>query len=212
MAILINDTTPRAQYTATSGQTVFSVPFEFFENADLKVYKNSTLLTLTTHYTVTGAGVTGGGSITLVTGATAGDVLTITRDIAVKRVTDFPTSGPFNVDALNTDLDRLTAMMQERENGLTRVVQLSETDTAASLQLPATATRANKVLGFDGSGTAIVMQEIGNFKGNWAASTAYVLRDILKIQATAIFIFALLLTHRAVLNQSQAMPTLLSGR
>ena len=61
MAILINDTTPRAQYTATSGQTVFSVPFEFFENADLKVYKNSTLLTLTTHYTVTGAGVTGGG-------------------------------------------------------------------------------------------------------------------------------------------------------
>jgi len=180
MAILINDTTPRSQYTATSGQTVFSVPFEFFENADLKVYKNSTLLTLTTHYTVTGAGVTGGGSVTLVAGATAGDILTITRDIAVKRVTDFPTSGPFNVDALNTDLDRLTAMMQERENGLTRVVQLSETDTAATLQLPVAATRASKVLGFDSTGNAIVMQEIGNYKGNWAATTAYVLRDIIK--------------------------------
>jgi len=180
MAILINDTTPRAQYTATSGQTVFSVPFEFFENADLKVYKNSTLLTLTTHYTVTGAGVTGGGSVTLVTGATAGDILTITRDIAVKRVTDFPTSGPFNVDALNTDLDRLTAMMQERENGLTRVVQLSETDTAASLQLPTTATRANKVLGFDSTGNAISMQEIGTYRGNWAASTAYLVRDLIK--------------------------------
>jgi hypothetical protein len=180
MAILINDTTPRVQYTATSGQTVFTVSFEFFENADLKVYKNSTLLTLTTHYTVTGAGVTGGGSITLVTGATAGDVLTITRDIAVKRVTDFPTSGPFNVEALNTDLDRLTAMMQERENGLTRVVQLSETDTAATLQLPVAATRASKVLGFDSTGNAIIMQEIGNYKGNWAATTAYVLRDIIK--------------------------------
>jgi len=180
MAILINDTTPRVQYTATSGQTVFTVSFEFFENADLKVYKNSTLLTLTTHYTVTGAGVTGGGSITLVTGATAGDVLTITRDIAVKRVTDFPTSGPFNVDALNTDLDRLTAMMQERENGLTRVIQLSETDAAVNLQLPIAASRASKVLGFDTTGNAIAMQELGNYRGNWAATTAYVLRDIVK--------------------------------
>lgn len=180
MAILINDTTPRAQYTATSGQTVFSVPFEFFENADLKVYKNSTLLTLTTHYTVTGAGITGGGSVTLVTGATAGDVLTITRNIAVKRVTDFPTSGPFNVDALNTDLDRLTAMMQEREDGLSRVVQLSETDTAATLQLPTTTERVNKVLGFDASGNTIAMQEIGTYRGNWAATTAYLVRDLIK--------------------------------
>jgi len=180
MAILINDTTPRAQYTATSGQTVFSVPFEFFENADLKVYKNSTLLTLTTHYTVTGAGVTGGGSVTLVTGATAGDILTITRNIAVKRVTDFPTSGPFNVDALNTDLDRLTAMMQEREDGLSRVVQLSETDTAATLQLPTTTERVNKVLGFDASGNTIAMQEIGTYRGNWAATTAYLVRDLIK--------------------------------
>ncbi len=180
MAILINDTTPRAQYTATSGQTVFSVPFEFFENADLKVYKNSTLLTLTTHYTVTGAGVTGGGSITVVTGATAGDILTITRNIAVKRVTDFPTSGPFNVDALNTDLDRLTAMMQEREDGLSRVVQLSETDTAATLQLPTTTERVNKVLGFDASGNTIAMQEIGTYRGNWAATTAYLIRDLIK--------------------------------
>jgi hypothetical protein len=180
MAILINDTTPRVQYTATSGQTVFTVSFEFFENADLKVYKNSTLLTLTTHYTVTGAGVTGGGSITLVTGATAGDILTITRNLAVKRVTDFPTSGPFNVDALNTDLDRLTAMMQEREDGLARVVTLSETDTAASLQLPTTTTRASKVLGFDSTGNTIAMQEIGTYRGNWAATTAYVLRDIVK--------------------------------
>jgi len=180
MAILINDTTPRVQYTATSGQTVFTVSFEFFENADLKVYKNSTLLTLTTHYTVTGAGVTGGGSITLVPGATAGDILTITRNLAVKRVTDFPTSGPFNVDALNTDLDRLTAMMQEREDGLARVVTLSETDTAVNLQLPVAASRTSKVLGFDSTGNAIVMQEIGTYRGNWAATTAYILRDIVK--------------------------------
>jgi hypothetical protein len=180
MAILINDTAPRAQYTATSGQTVFTVSFEFFANSDLKVYRNSTLLTLTTNYTVTGAGVTGGGSVTLVSGATAGDIVTIVRDVPVARTSDFPTSGPFNIEALNTDLDRLTAMIQEREQGLTRVIQLSETDTSTSLQLPIAANRASKVLGFDTTGNTIAMQEIGTYRGNWATSTAFVLRDLVK--------------------------------
>lgn len=31
MAITISDTEPRVQYTATSGQTSFSVPFEFLQ-------------------------------------------------------------------------------------------------------------------------------------------------------------------------------------
>ena len=185
MAILINDTAPRNQYTATSGQTVFTVSFEFFENADLKVYKNAVLQTITTHYTVTGAGVTGGGSITLTSGATTGDIITIVRDIPVKRVTDFPTSGPFNISALNTELDKIVAMVQEREDDITRVVQLSETDTSTTLTLPIVADRASKVLGFDATGSTIAMQEIGNYRGNWAAGTAYVLRDIVKDTSNA---------------------------
>ena len=40
--------------------------------------------------------------------------------------------------------------------------------------------RANKVLAFDSSGELSVTQELGTVKGNWAASTAYVVRDIIK--------------------------------
>ena len=40
--------------------------------------------------------------------------------------------------------------------------------------------RANKVIGFDSTGQPIATTEIGNFKGDWAASTAYVTRDIIK--------------------------------
>ena len=152
MAILINDTAPRSQYTATSGQTVFSVPFEFFANSDLKVYKNSTLLTLTTDYTVTGAGVTGGGSLTLVTGATAGDIVTIVRDVPVARTSDFPTSGPFNIEALNTDLDRLTAMVQQQETLDTRSLRLDQFDTPNTLNvLPTKTSRVGRVLQFNSS-------------------------------------------------------------
>ena len=150
MPILINDTAPRAQYTATSGQTVFSVPFEFFANSDLKVYRNSTLLTLTTNYTVTGAGVTGGGTLTLVTGATAGDIITIVRDVPVARTSDFPTSGPFNIEALNTDLDRLTAMVQQQEVLDGRSLRLDQFDTPNTLDvLPVKASRVGRVLAFN---------------------------------------------------------------
>ena len=185
MAILINDTSPRTQYTATASQTVFTIPFEFFSNADLVVYQNTTLKTLTTHYTATGAGVTGGGTLTLVTGATAGDIITIIRDIPVKRVTDFPTSGPFNVDALNSDLDRLTAMVREREDQVSRVISLAQTDAAVNLYLPIAAERASKVMAFDSTGNVITSQELGTYRGNWASGTAYVLRDIIKDTSNA---------------------------
>ena len=41
MAITISDTEPRVQYTASSGQTAFSVPFEFFTTSDIKVYNGT---------------------------------------------------------------------------------------------------------------------------------------------------------------------------
>jgi hypothetical protein len=44
--------------------------------------------------------------------------------------------------------------------------------------------RANKILAFDSSGEISVTQELGTFKGNWAASTAYVVRDIVKDTST----------------------------
>ena len=84
MAILVNDTTPRNQYTATSGQTVFAYSFEIFDVTDVKVYNGSTLLTYAsgpsggTQYSVSNAGVTGGGNITLGSGgASNGDTITI---------------------------------------------------------------------------------------------------------------------------------------
>lgn len=181
MPILINDNSARVQYTATSSQTVFTVPFEFFANADLKVYQNATLKTITTHYTVTGAGVTGGGTVTFVTGATLNDVITIVRDVAVARVTDFPTSGPFVIEDLNTDLDRLTAMIQQQETKLARTIRLDDFDTPNTFAvLPVKASRVGKILAFDTNGDPVVGEDIGNWRGNWAASVVFTVRDLVK--------------------------------
>ncbi len=44
--------------------------------------------------------------------------------------------------------------------------------------------RANKILAFDSSGEISVTQELGSFKGNWATSTSYQQRDIVKDTST----------------------------
>ena len=161
MPILINDNTARVQYTATAGQTVFIVPYEFFEVGDLKVYNGDTLLAYNvspssaSQYSVTGAGVTGGGSITLgAPGAALSNVITIVRDIPIKRLTDFPNAGPFNIQALNAELDKLTAVQQNLETDLdNRVLRLGDSDTPNTLSvIPNKAARQNKLLGFDVQG------------------------------------------------------------
>jgi len=164
MAILINDNTARVQYTATSGQTAFVVPFEFFGNSDLKVYRNSALQTITTQYTVTGAGVTGGGTVTFTSGVTLNDIITIVREIPVKRVTDFPLSGPFNIDALNLQLDQLTAMTQELNTAVSgRVITLTDADQPNVLNpVPVLSQRRNGVFYWDADGqpTIIAAQQL----------------------------------------------------
>lgn len=181
--LTVNDVTPRVQYTATASQTVFAYGFAIFADADLKVYQNTTLLTLTTHYSVSGAGTTAGGNVTLGTGATAGDIITIYRDLAVSRASDYQTGGDLLAETLNDDLDKLVMMVQQQERDIAnRSIRFGQWVTGLPLdEITDNATdRANKVIGFDSTGQPIATTEIGNFKGDWAASTAYVTRDIIK--------------------------------
>ena len=181
--LTVNDVTPRVQYTATASQTVFAYGFAIFADADLKVYQNTTLLTLTTHYSVSGAGTTAGGNVTLGTGATAGDIITIYRDLAVSRASDYQTGGDLLAETLNDDLDKLVMMVQQQERDIAnRSIRFGQWGTGLPLdEITDNATdRANKVIGFDSTGQPIATTEIGNFKGDWAASTAYVTRDIIK--------------------------------
>ena len=191
MALQISDTSPRIQYTATAGQTTFSVPFEFFDDEDLLVINTNaggvdTTLTLNsspssvTQYSVTGAGVNGGGSITLGSGATLNDKYTILRNLPTERVTDFPTTGTFPINSLNTELDKFVALLQQLEVDINLVPKAaSTTSTAYGLTFPELV--ANKILSVNSAGTGLIFsQEIGNFRGDWAASTAYVQRDLVK--------------------------------
>jgi len=181
--ISVGDLTPRNQYTATSGQTVFAYSFPIFVNTDLKVYNGSTLLTLTTHYTVSGAATDNGGNVTLGSGATAGDIITIYRDMPVARTSDYQTNGDLRAETLNDDLDKLAMMIQQVEYDLNnRVLRFGQFTTGIPLSefTESAADRANKVLSFSSTGDPTITQELGVWNGNWAASTSYVVRDLVK--------------------------------
>ena len=157
MTINIADNDPRVSYAVAEGvtQTSFTVTFEFFDDADLNVYVDGTLKTLTTDYTVSGGnGSTGSVSIS-VTGASGGSTVVITRDIAFERTTDFPASGAFQINALNTELDRLTAIAADLSDKADRSLQLTDYDSAVSLVLPDVNTRKGKTLAFNATTGAV---------------------------------------------------------
>jgi hypothetical protein len=52
----VASTINKVSYTAAGSQTVFAYTFKIYVDADLKVYVNGILKTLTTDYTVSGAG------------------------------------------------------------------------------------------------------------------------------------------------------------
>lgn len=156
--IPIGTTVTTASFTATAGQTVFSISFEFFDEDDLEVYQNGTLLTKTTHYTVspntTYTGGYDGGDITLVTGATLSDSIVISLNMAAQRSTDFPTSGPFNIDTLNTWIDKIMVMFKQFEEEFGRTSTLPVTYVGgASPTLPVPG--ADKYVKWNSGGTAL---------------------------------------------------------
>tara|TARA_B100000214_G_scaffold264039_1_gene195413 strand:- start:2073 stop:4523 length:2451 start_codon:yes stop_codon:yes gene_type:complete len=153
MTISVSNNTPRVSYTVSEGatQTSFTVNFEFFADADLRVFVDNTLKTITTHYTVSGGNGSTGTVTMSVTGASGGSTVVIVRAIALERTTDFPTSGAFNISSLNTELDRIIAIHADVDDTAERGLRLQESDDAVSTELPLKDTRKGTVLAFNAS-------------------------------------------------------------
>ena len=127
MAFPISDVTRRIVYSGSAGTGPYSFAFEVLEQTDIAVYKNTTLLTITTDYTVT-IGVDGTGSVTLVVAATGADQITIVGDRAVARSTDFVTGGDLFANSLNDEFDSLVIFTQQVKETADRGLKASITD------------------------------------------------------------------------------------
>jgi hypothetical protein len=188
----ITAVTRRVVYTGSAGVGPYAFSFPVLTQTDLAVYKNATKLTLTTDYTVSISGVNGTGSITLVSAATGSDRITIIGARTIERTTDFVTAGDLKASSLNEQLDSQIIMIQQLAEENKRTLKAPQYDPAAvedggtvNMVLPVAASRAGKTLAFDSSGNPVVGEDIGNWRGNWAAGTAYTVRDLVKDASNA---------------------------
>ena len=183
-------------HNGNASTTNFAYQFRILEDTDLLVIirTNSTgaetTKTLSTHYTVAGAGDASGGSITFTSGnvPASGETVVIRRNVPQTQAIDYIANDPFPAETHEEGLDRGTMVAQQVAEESDRSIKLSRTNTMTSTEFTTSATdRANKVLSFDASGEISVAQELGTFKGDSATTTtaAYAVRDIVKGTTTA---------------------------
>ena len=156
----ISSTTVKNSYSGNDSTTAFAYAFKIFADTDLQVIIRSstgteTVKTLTTHYTVSGAGDASGGNVTFTSGNTpaTGETVVIRRAVPQTQAIDYIANDPFPAETHEEGLDRATMTTQQMQEELDRSFKVSRTNTITTPEFTDDAsTRASKTLGFDSSG------------------------------------------------------------
>lgn len=159
----INSTTRKAgPYAGDNVTTAFPFAYKVFAASDLYVVRadavgTETVLVLTTHYTVAlnaDQNANPGGTVTLVTALATGATLTLSSSISNLQQTDLTNQGGFYPEVVTNALDKLTILIQQASDAVSRSLKTAiSTPAGVSSTLPAPV--AYKVLGWNGTGTAI---------------------------------------------------------
>ena len=155
----ISTTLDRISYAGNGSTTPFSFPYLFFADADLTVILVvdstgvETTQTITSHYTITGAGDQSGGTVTMATPPASGETLVILRDADITQGLDLVENDPFPSDLIEQQFDKLTIAAQKLDTWANRTAKLTDGDTSGfDATLPNTHT-ADTALVINAAGT-----------------------------------------------------------
>lgn len=154
----IATTGSQVDYTGTNTTNqVCPFPYLFFDNTDLVVTTLSTSnvltkLVLNTDYSVTGAGVSSGGNVTIFSAIPTSTKITIVRDVPETQLVSLTTGDRFPASIMERAFDKLTMLVQELSRGLNKALRFSDavTNQPTLTPLPASVlgTDATNQLGF----------------------------------------------------------------
>jgi len=159
----VSSTTVKNSYSGNDSTTEFAYTFKIFADTDLQVIIRSstgteTTKTLTTHYTVSGAGDASGGNVTFTSGNTpaTGETVVIRRGVPQTQAIDYIANDPFPAESHEEGLDRATMTIQQMQEELDRSFKVSRTNSITTPEFTEdAATRASKTLGFDSTGNVL---------------------------------------------------------
>lgn len=156
----IETTANRISYTGSGTTGPFSFPYYFLADGDLTVIKTTIAdgteetLTLTTDYTVSGAGEAAGGSVTLVATLSSSYKLTIIRDPDILQPADYPANDRFPAATHEEALDRATMILQRLKDLIDRSFRLSDGDVSG-ISLILSNLAAGELIAVNSAGTGI---------------------------------------------------------
>jgi hypothetical protein len=156
----ISTTTIKNSYSGNDSTDAFSYTFKITADSEMQVIIRSstgseTVKSLTTHYTVSGAGNASGGTVTFTAGniPATGETVILRRNTTQTQGMDLIENDPLPANTLETAIDKNLAIAQELQEQLDRSFKVSRTNTITTAEFTESATdRASKALGFDSSG------------------------------------------------------------
>lgn len=190
----VSTTEARETYNGDGVSVNFATPY-FLANADLKVYVDGVLKTITTDYSVSGAGVTSGGTVTMLSAPVSGTGnVVIIREPDQLQSSQLPSNDPFPSKTVETMIDKLTMLVQRLFDKTARTLSLSDSDSSSvSLTLPAASAlkffrwnaSANAIENVDISTLSAVALPIPVAQGGTGATTAAAARASLGVLSSS---------------------------
>lgn len=114
-------------YLGDGVTTLLPVPYYFLEQTHLLVTRvnpdtSTTTLVLGSDYSVSGAGVQAGGSVTMFSAPAVGVQILIDRSVPATQETDYVSNDPFPAESHERALDKLTMLVQQSISALGRAL------------------------------------------------------------------------------------------
>jgi hypothetical protein len=180
----ISSETRRAgPYAGNGSTTAFAFAFKVFTTAEVQVTRTAsgvdTVLTLTTHYTVTlnaNQNLNPGGTVTMLTAPAVGQSITITSNVLNLQPTAVANLGAFYPEVVNDSLDRATIQIQQLDERLDRALVVPVSSSGLNTQLPVP--QSNALIGWNSGATALQ-----NVNGTGLGTTTY--QYVHRVLATA---------------------------
>lgn len=156
----VASTNKRNSYSGDASTTNFDYTFRILDEDHIEVSLvdssgNITVQTKTTHYTVTGVGDSGGGTISFVSAPAATETVILKRNIPVKQETDYTENDTFPAETHEQALDKLTMICQQLSDRLDRAISVPDNGVISTTTLNDDSLTAEYLLRVDTAGGAI---------------------------------------------------------
>lgn len=164
-----------------NGATVFPLPFRFFDDSDIQVYRVDPVTGATTpqnigvDYALAGAGepeVDGAAlSVLTLTSPLTGANLFVERILPVEQTTDIVNQGSFFAETHEDVFDYLTMLTQQAESNSKGAIRVAIGDPEPN-RLPPAPSRANLLMSFDSNGDPIAVAPVSGDASDLALNLA----------------------------------------